>query len=73
MNRPALASLSLRAAPRTGPFRQIVAGRFACGLSMDLPGTHGLPAVATAAGRPARPRSVSDRRSGPPRVSPLID
>ncbi|MFC5481177.1 MFS transporter [Massilia suwonensis] len=37
------ASLPLGAALRTSPFWKIVAGLFACGFSMNLLGTHGVP------------------------------
>jgi MFS family permease len=36
-------SLSLRAAMRTAPFWKIFFGLFACGFSMNLLGTHGMP------------------------------
>lgn len=36
-------SLKLREAVRTGPFWQITLGLFACGFSMNLLGTHGVP------------------------------
>lgn len=42
-SRPAPASLSFGAAVRTSPFWKIVAGLFACGFSMNLLGTHGVP------------------------------
>lgn len=41
--RPAPANLSFAAAIRTSPFWKIVAGLFACGFSMNLLGTHGVP------------------------------
>jgi MFS family permease len=41
--RAAPASLSFGAAIRTSPFWKIVAGLFACGFSMNLLGTHGVP------------------------------
>ncbi|NEX62544.1 MFS transporter [Noviherbaspirillum galbum] len=41
--RAAMASLSFGAAIRTSPFWKIVAGLFACGFSMNLLGTHGMP------------------------------
>ncbi|OWT56917.1 MFS transporter [Candidimonas nitroreducens] len=40
---PAAAPLSLREAVHTAPFWQIVFGLFACGFSMNLLGTHGMP------------------------------
>ena len=40
---PAQASLSFTAAVRTAPFLKIVFGLFACGFSMNLLGTHGVP------------------------------
>jgi MFS family permease len=40
---PAAQSLSVREVVRTRPFRQIVLGLFACGFSMNLLGTHGMP------------------------------
>lgn len=40
---PAAAPLSLREAVHTTPFWQIVFGLFACGFSMNLLGTHGMP------------------------------
>jgi len=40
---PAPVSLSFGAAMRTSPFWKIVAGLFACGFSMNLLGTHGVP------------------------------
>ncbi len=36
-------TLSLRAAMRTGPFWKVSLGLFACGYSMNLLGTHGVP------------------------------
>jgi MFS family permease len=41
--RPVPASLSFGAAVRTAPFWKIVLGLFACGYSMNLLGTHGVP------------------------------
>jgi len=40
---PAQASLGFAAAVRTAPFLKIVFGLFACGFSMNLLGTHGVP------------------------------
>jgi len=40
---PSQASLSFGAALKTSPFWKIVAGLFACGFSMNLLGTHGVP------------------------------
>ena len=40
---PAAPTLSLRQALRTAPFWMIFAGLFACGFSMNLLGTHGMP------------------------------
>lgn len=40
---PAAPALSLHEAVRTTPFWQIVFGLFACGFSMNLLGTHGMP------------------------------
>lgn len=40
---PRAASLKVREAMRTRPFWQIVLGLFACGFSMNLLGTHGMP------------------------------
>lgn len=42
-NTPAPVSLSFGAAVRTSPFWKIVTGLFACGFSMNLLGTHGVP------------------------------
>ncbi len=40
---PAQRPLALREVLRTGPFWKIVLGMFACGFSMNLLGTHGVP------------------------------
>lgn len=42
-NKAATAELTLGAAMRTSPFLKIVLGLFACGYSMNLLGTHGVP------------------------------
>lgn len=42
-HKAAPASLSFSAAIRTSPFWKIVVGLFACGFSMNLLGTHGMP------------------------------
>lgn len=40
---PVHASLTFREAVRTGPFWKVFLGLFACGFSMNLLGTHGMP------------------------------
>lgn len=42
-SKPAPVSLSFREAVQTSPFWKIVIGLFACGFSMNLLGTHGVP------------------------------